>query len=71
MAAPALGFTFRRAGLASVIIPVQLWRVDDDHILPPPFYADAVMQALPRQPEFHTVPKAVASTSWLRVPTLP
>jgi len=58
VATPALGFAFDRAGLADVKIPVQLWRADDDHILPAPFYADAVRAALPVQPEFHSVPDA-------------
>jgi predicted dienelactone hydrolase len=58
VAAPALGFTFDRAGLAAVNMPVQLWRADDDQILPAPEYADAVKRALPKRPEFHTVPKA-------------
>lgn len=58
VAAPAIGFTFDRAGLAGVRIPVQLWRADDDRILPAPFYADAVRAALPNQPEFHAVPGA-------------
>ena len=55
VAAPALGFAFDRAGLAEVRVPVQLWRADDDHILPAPLYADAVRASLPRQPEFHAV----------------
>lgn len=58
VAAPAVGFTFDRAGLAAVRIPVQLWRADEDKILPTPFYADAVRAALPRKPEFHAVPGA-------------
>ena len=58
VAAPALGFTFGRAGLAGVTIPVQLWRAADDRILPAPDYADAVRAALPRAPEFHDVPRA-------------
>ncbi len=58
VAAPALGFTFNKAGLASVTVPVQLWRADDDHILPAPFYADAVRSALPGAVEFHEVPGA-------------
>lgn len=58
VAAPALGFAFDRAGLAKITMPVQLWRADDDHILPAPFYADAVRAALPHQPEFHAVPAA-------------
>lgn len=57
-AAPALGFTFDRAGLAPVSIPVQLWRADDDQVLPAPYYADAVRVALPRKPKFHHVPNA-------------
>lgn len=58
VAAPALGFAFDRGGLAAVRLPVQLWRADDDQILPAPFYADAVNAALPSSPEFHTVPNA-------------
>ena len=57
VAAPALGFTFAH-GLAGVTQPVQLWRADDDHVLPAPEYADAVRRALPRPPEFHAVPGA-------------
>jgi predicted dienelactone hydrolase len=55
VAAPALGFAFGAAGLRDVDMPVQLWRADDDHILPAPYYADAVRAALPHAPEFHTV----------------
>ncbi len=58
VAAPALGFTFDRARLVHVTQPVQLWRAGDDAVLPLPFYADAVRQALPRAPEFHDVPHA-------------
>ncbi|WP_443025331.1 alpha/beta hydrolase family protein [Sphingomonas sp. RB3P16] len=58
VAAPALGFAFDHAGLAAIRMPVQLWRADDDHILPAPFYADAVKAALPNRPEFHAVPGA-------------
>lgn len=58
VAAPALGFTFDRAGLADVRVPVQLWRADNDQILPAPFYADAVRAALPGKPEFHNVQNA-------------
>lgn len=58
VAAPALGFAFDRAGLATLTMPIQLWRADDDEILPAPDYADAVRAALPRAPEFHAVRKA-------------
>jgi len=55
VAAPALGFTFGREGLKDVRIPIQLWRAEDDHILPNPDYAEAVRANLPRPPEFHLV----------------
>lgn len=57
-AAPALGFTFDRAGLAALRAPVQLWRANNDTIIPAPFYADAVRAALPTRPEFHGVRNA-------------
>ncbi len=58
VAAPALGFAFGREGLKDIVVPVQLWRAEDDHILPNPDYAEAVRIALPRSPEFHLVAKA-------------
>lgn len=58
VAAPALGFTFAGRGLTRVRIPVQLWRADADQILPAPYYADAVLLALPKKPEFHHVANA-------------
>jgi predicted dienelactone hydrolase len=59
IAAPALGFTFGKAGLARVRVPVQLWRAGSDETLPQPFYAQAVADALPVAPELHVVPNAV------------
>ncbi len=58
VAAPALGFTFTRQGLRAVAMPVQLWRADDDRVLPSPEYADAVQAGLPGSPEMHRVPNA-------------
>jgi predicted dienelactone hydrolase len=58
VAAPALGFTFSPDGLKNVKVPVQLWRADDDVILPHPRYAEAVRLALPETPDYHVVPKA-------------
>ncbi len=55
VAAPALGFTFDRARLRAVTMPVQLWRAADDVVLPAPWYADAVRAALPTPPDFHVV----------------
>jgi predicted dienelactone hydrolase len=58
VAAPALGYTFERDGLKDIIVPIQLWRAADDHILPHPDYAEAVRIALPSPPEFHLVDNA-------------
>lgn len=52
VAAPALGFTFTRESLAGVTQPVQLWQAGSDQILPSPFYAEPVRDALPRPPEY-------------------
>ncbi|HET6972343.1 MAG TPA: dienelactone hydrolase, partial [Phenylobacterium sp.] len=57
-AAPGIGFAFGKAGLAGVRVPVQLWRAEDDPVLPHPFYAEAVRQDLPTPPEMHVVPHA-------------
>ena len=56
--APALGFTFGKAGLAGVGLPIQLWRDLDDHVLPNPDYAEAVRVSLPAPPETHLVEHA-------------
>lgn len=58
IAAPALGYTFGKAGLADVRVPIQLWRAADDQILPQPFYAQAVYDALPVAPQYIVVPDA-------------
>jgi predicted dienelactone hydrolase len=58
VAAPALGFTFEPDGLKNVKVPVQLWRAEEDAILPHPRYAEAVRLALPQAPEYHVVSNA-------------
>ncbi len=58
IAAPALGFTFTRAGLANVRIPVQLWRAGQDQVLPSPDYAEPVRDNLPLPPEYHVAANA-------------
>ncbi|MEY4564566.1 MAG: hypothetical protein RLZZ618_3843 [Pseudomonadota bacterium] len=58
IAAPALGFTFTPDGLKHVTVPVQLWRAENDVVLPHPWYAEAVRMALPSPPESHVVPGA-------------
>ena len=58
VAAPALGFTFSPDGLKNVKVPVQLWRAENDVIVPHPRYAEAVRLALPEAPDYHVVPNA-------------
>jgi predicted dienelactone hydrolase len=58
VAAPALGFTFSPDGLRNVKVPVQLWRAEDDVVLPHPRYAEAVRLALPEVPDYHVVANA-------------
>jgi predicted dienelactone hydrolase len=55
-ASPAVGFAFGKAGLSNVTAKVQLWRGEDDPVLPNPYYAEAVRQDLPSPPEMHLVP---------------
>jgi predicted dienelactone hydrolase len=57
-AAPALGFTFSPAGLRNVRVPVQLWRAENDVLVPHPRYAEAVRLALPEAPDYHVVSNA-------------
>jgi predicted dienelactone hydrolase len=58
VAAPALGFTFSPDGLKNVKVPVQLWRAENDVLVPHPRYAEAVRLALPETPDYHVVPNA-------------
>jgi len=58
VAAPALGFTFSPDGLKNVKVPVQLWRAENDVIVPHPRYAEAVRLALPDAPDYHVAPNA-------------
>ena len=56
--APALGFTFTHESLAAVSVPIQLWRAEDDVVLPHPWYAEAVRAALPKPLDYREVPNA-------------
>jgi predicted dienelactone hydrolase len=56
--APALGFTFAPDGLKKVVVPVQLWRAENDTLVPHPRYAQAVHDALPQAPDYRVVPGA-------------
>jgi len=57
-AAPAFGFTFDRAGLASVRIPVLLWRGAEDRHQPNPWYEEQIRAALPLPPDYRVEPSA-------------
>jgi predicted dienelactone hydrolase len=56
VAAPALGYAFAPNGLKNVTAKIDLWRDEDDHILPNPYYAETVRTALPTPPSYHVVP---------------
>jgi predicted dienelactone hydrolase len=58
IAAPAIGYTFKPKGLADVRAPIQLWRGDSDEILPHPYHAQNVYDALPTKPDYRVVPNA-------------
>ncbi len=58
VAAPAIGYAFGAAGLQHVTAKIDLWRAEDDRVLPNPFYAEAVRVGLPRPPAYHVVPHA-------------
>ena len=58
VAAPALGFTFAPDGLKGVKVPVQLWRAENDVLVPHPRYAEAVRLALPEAPDYRVVANA-------------
>lgn len=57
-AAPALGFSFTDASLKSIRASVQLWRGEQDRVLPSPLYAEPVRDRLALRPEYHVVPGA-------------
>lgn len=58
VAAPALGFTLPPDQQGDVKVPVQLWRAENDEILPHPRYAEAVQQALSQSPDYRVVANA-------------
>jgi predicted dienelactone hydrolase/intracellular septation protein A len=58
VAAPAAGYAFTVAGLATVAAAVQLWEAQDDRIAPNRWSADNVKANLPSPPELHIVPSA-------------
>lgn len=58
IAAPAIGYTFTKEGLAAVTAPIQLWRDENDKIAANEWNADIVREALPKPPDDHLVANA-------------
>jgi predicted dienelactone hydrolase len=58
IAAPAIGYTFTPERLSGIEVPIQLWRGDSDEILPHPYHAQNVYDALPTKPDYRVVPNA-------------
>jgi predicted dienelactone hydrolase/intracellular septation protein A len=58
VAAPAAGYAFSVAGLATVTAAVQLWEAEDDRIARNRWSADNVKANLPSPPEVQLVPGA-------------
>jgi predicted dienelactone hydrolase len=53
--APALGYVFDKAALASVQMPVRLYRPTDDEVLRHPWNAERIARMLPQAPEYELV----------------
>jgi predicted dienelactone hydrolase len=58
VAAPALGPDFDAERLADVQVPMELWRAADDEVLPQPWHAQAIYDALATKPNYRVVPNA-------------
>lgn len=55
IAAPALGFSFDRDGLAKVQIPIQLWAAEKDDRAPVSTNTAPLLERLPASPEYQLV----------------
>lgn len=55
IAAPGLGFSFDRSGLAQVRIPIQLWAAEKDDRAPASTNTAPLLERLPVSPEYHLV----------------
>ncbi len=55
---PALGPDFTPERLAQIKVPIQLWRAADDQVLPQPWHAQAIYDALPTKPDYRVVGNA-------------
>lgn len=55
IAAPALGFSFDRSGLAQVRIPIQLWAAEKDDRAPASTNTTPLLERIPVLSEYHLV----------------
>lgn len=58
IAAPGLGFSFDRAGLSQVQIPIQLWAAEKDDRAPATTNTRPLLEGLPARPEYYLVESA-------------
>jgi predicted dienelactone hydrolase len=58
IAAPTLAFTLGPERLATISVPIQLWRAGSDEITPHPRAVEAIANALPTRPDYVVVPDA-------------
>ena len=75
LAAPGLGFTFSKGGLANVAVPVQLWTGENDRVTPHASNGAIIQGELGDHVEAHSVPGAghlsfLAPCRLLRPPAL-
>lgn len=59
LAAPGFGFSFDEASLRDIRIPIQIWQVAEDQILPAPYHVEPLRDRLSGSPEYHLVPGAL------------
>jgi len=55
IAAPGLGFGFDAPALARVTVPVQLWAMSEDRVVPHASNSEIVRRSLPKAPDFRMV----------------
>ena len=58
IAAPALGYSFTDDSLTGIRIPVQLWRTEDDQILPSPYNVEPIRDRLSGPIDYKVVERA-------------
>ncbi|MBI3497781.1 MAG: hypothetical protein HY058_10810 [Proteobacteria bacterium] len=56
--APALGFVFDAAGLASIKVPLRIYQAQADEVLPGQWNAERLGRLMPNAPEYQVLPGA-------------